>query len=540
MKIQYRQFKLVVVTGILLISICLITSHGNGSRSSLITKAAGNIVYVSPSGLDSNPGSLNSPVKSLVKARDLSRSAKVNGFTNQVNLLPGSYKMDYTLNLNASDSNTLWKSSSIGTVKIVGSSVISNNWQSLGNNLYKNNLPQITNYPRQLYVNGQKAVRSTSQNGPVMNLSANSNQIFGVTGASNWSNPTDIEASGFNKSYWKHSRQKVSSVTDTTLNLNQNWANIPNSNAWGLGFVADNITVENAKELINEDNEWYYDRSEKTLYYKSNTNPNEKSFSLPIQEKLVDISGASDIEFNGISFEEASWERPNISGTQDYQGGVMFTSPNSSWSSADEQVVPGHITMNNVNGVKFINNQFKNLGGAAFSCFENCINNIIEKNSFGDIAANAITIGNHQNKYSGNNNNKFNFNTLTNIGSEYYSTVPIFVIYAGGTEIAYNTILNTPYSAISVGWGWADQDSNLRGNLNVVGNNQVLFANGKYGLKFGNVNSDNVINSVDRIRSRLSPDRINGYAIEDINMDGNLTSTDRILSRLNYDSIERV
>ena len=67
-----------------------------------------------------------------------------------------------------------------------------------------------------------------------------------------------------------------------------------------------------------------------------------------------------------------------------------------------------------------------------------------------------------------------------------------------------------------------------------------MLGNGKFGLKFGNANSDNAISAADRIKIRLTTDRLNAYASEDINMDGNITSIDRVLSRLNYDSLERI
>ncbi len=77
-------------------------------------------------------------------------------------------------------------------------------------------------------------------------------------------------------------------------------------------------------------------------------------------------------------------------------------------------------------------------------------------------------------------------------------------------------------------------------NSNVKANNQAILANGKYGLKFGNANSDNAINAGDRIRTRVTQDRSGIYATEDINMDGNISSIDRVLARLNYDSLESI
>jgi hypothetical protein len=36
------------------------------------------------------------------------------------------------------------------------------------------------------------------------------------------------------------------------------WNNVSGSGVCGVGFIPSNIVVENAKELINADNEWYF------------------------------------------------------------------------------------------------------------------------------------------------------------------------------------------------------------------------------------------------------------------------------------------
>jgi hypothetical protein len=145
--------------GSLLLTSVLSISLFGLSGTLLSSPAAGNIIYASPTGSDSNVGTLSSPVQTLIKARDLARVAKASsGGSAEVHLTAGNYYLNSSLDLGASDNNTIWKAKDIGTVKISGGTVLGTNWQSLGNNLYKQSIPQINNYPRQLYVNGNKTV----------------------------------------------------------------------------------------------------------------------------------------------------------------------------------------------------------------------------------------------------------------------------------------------------------------------------------------------------------------------------------------------
>ena len=42
---------------------------------------------------------------------------------------------------------------------------------------------------------------------------------------------------------------------------------------------------------------------------------------------------------------------------------------------------------------------------------------------------------------------------------EYMSGVGVFAGYTEGTRIAHNEICRLPYSGISVGWGWGEEDA---------------------------------------------------------------------------------
>ena len=86
---------------------------------------------------------------------------------------------------------------------------------------------------------------------------------------------------------------------------------------------ADRITwLENAYEFIDQPGEWYLDRHEKKIYYKSNEDPNGKEAILPITDQLLVFSHCENICFDGLVFENTSWTVPNELGYLDAQSGT--------------------------------------------------------------------------------------------------------------------------------------------------------------------------------------------------------------------------
>ena len=56
-------------------------------------------------------------------------------------------------------------------------------------------------------------------------------------------------------------------------------------------------------------------------------------------------------------------------------------------------------------------------------------------------------------------------NYLSETGLEFYQTVGIMVGYGDSVVVEHNELSKMPYSGITVGWGWADDDNAARNNL---------------------------------------------------------------------------
>ena len=75
--------------------------------------------------------------------------------------------------------------------------------------------------------------------------------------------------------------------------------------------------LEHALEFIDQPGEWYLDRDACKLYYMSESgeNPNDHEWIAPFSKQLLRLMGRKDkpisnLEFEGLAFEHASWQLP--------------------------------------------------------------------------------------------------------------------------------------------------------------------------------------------------------------------------------------
>ena len=116
-------------------------------------------IYVSPSGNDNNNGTKDSPVKSLLVARDMARECEKNV---EIIIFGGEYCIAETLTLDSRDSNTRWTNYENETPVITSAKKITG-W-SLHNSEKNINKAKVEEgfITRQVYFNGEKAKRSRS------------------------------------------------------------------------------------------------------------------------------------------------------------------------------------------------------------------------------------------------------------------------------------------------------------------------------------------------------------------------------------------
>ena len=238
--------------------------------------------------------------------------------------------------------------------------------------------------------------------------------------------------------------------------------------------------VENAFELLDEAGEWYLDRPAKTIYYKPR--PGEDLTKLqvvvPALETLVEMRGSIEspvrnVTFRNLTFADATWLQPSRIGHADVQAnflddparplsrnGVVATIHNEQLKS------PANVVCRHAEGVTFDGCTFTRLGGAGLDVEQGGRVCEVIGCRFFDISASAIQIGNvgRDDHHPADERRIVRDNAVRNClihdcCLEYKGGVGVFIGYTQRTTVANNEIRDLPYTGVSVGWGWGEEDA---------------------------------------------------------------------------------
>jgi hypothetical protein len=438
--------------------------------------------YVSPSGDDHNLGTEALPFKTLTKARDTVRT--VNKAMTQdivVYLRGGTYKLDQTLLFDERDSGTHGhsiiytsyhgeKAVISGGRKIVG-------WEQDSGNAWKAraDIPDF----RQLFVNGVRAARTRSGALPDVELNGNRGYKTSAVNMAGWGNQSDIEF--IYERQFDHSICKVDHIaregSSAVVTMLQPYFTLGRQKG-GIGLIFPTY-IENARELLKEPGQWYLDRTAHVVYYfpRPGEDMNSAEVMAPVVEKLLELRGSLDapvhnIQFEGITFCHASWLRPSQVGLVNLQANFVLNPYNLVIWWGGGAVMPrdcecgkspANVVLHAAKSIRFERCTFTHFGGAGIDLEYGSQDNIISGSKFYDISGNAIQVGDVVDHHPGDHreimkNNQIVNNYIHDAAVQYPAGVGIFAGYTDGTVITHNDIRNLPYSGISVGWGWGEED----------------------------------------------------------------------------------
>jgi len=449
-----------------------------------VSAAAQASYYVDYSnGSDSNSGAINSPFKTIEKAKNTVRLYNRN-MTGDiiVYLRGGTHPLKRELQLNQGDSgtngfNVIYKNYSGETPVISGGKTITS-WTLFdpSKNIWESSVDASLE-TRQIYVNGVRAIRARSSSGLPGAIVTSSGYTTTDTNMQNWENKSDIEF--VYKNLWIEPRVGVASISGTTITMKQPaWGMVYQGGA-PLSIKPDGegpTYIENAYELLDEEGEWYLNRTTNKLYYKPRTGEDMGAAEVvaAVLNTLVSGTGNIDnpvhnIQFEGITFAHATWLYPN--GNEGYtpiQASVYskpYASPEYSYDLDNWIVMPANIAFSMAKNIRFERNKFIHLGASALGFSNGSQDNVISGNEFTDVSGTAVQIGGvslndsypQDPRYIVKNNQVTN-NYIHNIAAEYRGCVGVFVGYTEGTLVSHNEIADLPYTGITMGWGWGDRD----------------------------------------------------------------------------------
>lgn len=234
---------------------------------------------------------------------------------------------------------------------------------------------------------------------------------------------------------------------------------------WSLWRVTNFV---NAYEFLNLPGEWYLDRSNGDLFLVAETgvDPNTLDVQMPVLETLMQGSGVSNLTFQGLSFEYATWLDPNgptgyVADQSGFQAAPFVNEPNTIGHAQFTVRTPGALSFDRATSITLEGNSFNHLGAVGVDFVSGPKDNRIAWNIFDDISSAAIQIGGVSTEDARptapagvSENNLVLDNIITNVGAEFVDAAGIFLGFGRNNRIEGNFIQSVPWSGIAVGWGW--------------------------------------------------------------------------------------
>lgn len=432
--------------------------------------------YVDPvNGNDGRNGTAGRPLKTIEKTLDKAKEyfAANAGAEITIYLKGGMYQLTGTLEINEQSINggSLKVQAVDGERPVLSGGRTISGWTlyDAEKNIYS--APLAGSNPRQLYVNGKRAVRARTPDrylAESFSLSLSDEKYTGYTCTSreplSWTNTGDIEF--VYSSEWANHRCKISSVT-----ARQNGSAIRMADgfhglctvSWGTGVTEDtSYYLENAYEFLDSDGEFYVDPARELIFYKpvGDEDMNTAEAIYPAVTTLVRLRNkvvgqrVSNITFENIAFMHADWQRHNeIDTFFDNQNNLDIYGNRAAaavLAEGAENIIFRNCTIANTGGdaIQFIN-------GIRSCVLDNCeiYNTAAGAVTFGEVSE-ADILGTDADMLV--DSNAIENCTIYNTGLDYRGAAAVTLGAVSNMRVHHNEIFNTSYSGLHIGWGWND------------------------------------------------------------------------------------
>ena len=508
-------------------------------------------LYVATDGADTNPGSLEKPFSTFVRAQHEVRQLIAAGLKEDVQVLlrGGVYQLAKPLTFDLQDSGTPQHSITYGgysneTVVISGGRRMMG-WQQKDNGLWSVVIPEVAAgqwYFRELYVNGRRASRTRSpsliakeqyfrlqESKLSSDLIAWEIKLAPPARVANWKNLADVELVAFRQR--ELTRKGICAVTPESASFA---LCPPHDTATNALFSAGALCyLENASAFLRQPGEWYLDRSNGELRYWPRTDEDltQAEVIAPTLTQLIQIMGSQtnlvqNLHFRDLIFSHATWNPP-AGGFNGFQAGFFFLSTVTGVTKTNR--MDAAISLKFAETCSIQNCEIAHVGGSAIELRQGCRNNLLEGNHLQDVGATGLMVGevwDWMDPADAVLSNRLVNNLIHHCGVTDFGAVGVWVGFAQNTLVAHNLLRDLPGTGMSVGWQWGPQETNCRTNLvllNHIYNIGLLLADaaGIYmvGRQPGTIIRENVLHDLDHGRQLAtglyfdegSPD---GYLVE--------------------------
>lgn len=272
-------------------------------------------VYVSPSGNDKNPGTIEKPLASFVKAQTLAREFSKQEaveiiFANGTYYLPQT--IVFTADDNAGNRTLTYRAAEEGKAIISGGSLLNLKWKPTKNGIFVANIPGNPVID-QLYINGVRQRMARFPNAVAgknvfdtweLSHSAKADSVnnpMDPKRIARWSNPAGGYMHAMHNMLWGDMHWLIKGKkADGKLDMEGGWQNNRPSSMHHLYRM-----VENVFEELDAPGEWFYNATEHKLYFMPDAETNLKTAKVEIVrlKNLIEFNGTKTNPVRNISLQ---------------------------------------------------------------------------------------------------------------------------------------------------------------------------------------------------------------------------------------------
>ncbi|MEN0055509.1 MAG: right-handed parallel beta-helix repeat-containing protein [Mucilaginibacter sp.] len=526
-------------------------------------------IWVAPNGSDTNNGSSQQPLATVTmairKARELRRlnDPSVKGGIH-IWIKKGIYQLSELLFIRPEDSGTADSPTTIEGLAadqtIISGGVNINGWRKVTDDIpglpaeakgkvWEADAPLIGNdliQFRQLWINGQKAIRARDTDASLMNRILSWDHKTQTC----WiPKPKTTNISGikgmemFIHQWWAIAILRVKSVElqgdSARLFFYQPESRIQSEHPWPAPWISKKtgnsaFYLSNAIQFLNKPGEWYLDAAHQKVYYIPREGEDLKTavVTAPYLENLLKVEGTIDhpvnyVSFKNISFQHSGWLLPSKMGLVPHQAGMYMLDAyklkvpgtpdkkgleNQAWVGRPGSAVEVVYASN----INFEGCHFEHIASTALDYRRGTHNDLVKGNLFKDIGGTAIMDGvfsdeaqevhlpyNPADKREVCTNDRIENNLITDATNEDWGCVGIGAGYVKGISIVHNEVCEVNYTGISMGWGWT-KTANAMSDNKITANKIHHYARNMYDVagiytlsaQPGSVISNNVVDSI--------------------------------------------
>ncbi len=472
---------------------------------SLQYPAAGSDFCVAPDGKDANPGTADKPFASVARAREAVRQIAAGGLNHDVvvSIRGGVYPQTETLVFGPEDSGTeqysITYAAAAGEEVVLSGGRMISGWKKGEGKIWTVELPAVKAgqwYFRQLFVNGQRAIRARTPNPgewwkfkPIEgNTDANDATItLGVEQPIRaWKNITDVEVIWLINN--DGTRKRLGSVNES-----DNTFTLPPPHMWPHGFTNEyNISFpkeardcyfENALEMIDQPGEWYLDRQTGVLSYwpQEGEDLTKAETAAPlVQNMLLAVRGTwerpvRNLRFQGIRAAYVDWLLPPY-GFAGMFGCLQLLEQKEPAGSWKFDWIDAAVSFRHARGCEFTGGAVEHAGAIGLGLRTGCTEIVVEGNEIHDLGGGGIVAGAIRNRSTwqwadpvGQDDHKgyrIANNHVHDCGIDYFGSIGILAGAMQESVIAHNLIHDISYTGIVLS-GYEVPDPPLAGNNQV-------------------------------------------------------------------------